>query len=82
MAQKVYIKVFVMISEDGIIKPLQILWEDGRIYDIDRIIDVKPRAATKVGGHGLRYECRIRNQTRFIFNEEQRWFMEVDKEGL
>ena len=46
---KTYVKVTVEYDEEGIITPLSIEWEDGRIYEIDRILDKRKAASTKAG---------------------------------
>ena len=61
---------------DGNIRPTAITWEDGRVFEIDRILDVRRAASLKAGGVGIRYICRVRGKTVKLFNEEGRWFME------
>ena len=34
-------------------------------------------AATKAGGEGMRYTCRIRGQETYLFECEGRWFVEA-----
>ena len=36
----------------------------------------KKAASMKVGGHGLRYRCRVSGKEVYMFLEEGRWFME------
>ena len=58
------------------ILPTEILWEDGRVFPIDRVLEIKRAASLKVGGSGIRYTCRIgRNQT-YLFLDDNRWFVE------
>ena len=62
---------------DGNIRPRAIYWEDGRKFEIDRILDVRRAASLKAGGVGIRYTCRIMGKTVMLFNEENnKWFME------
>lgn len=77
MARKVYVSVVVRINEAGQVRPLSIEYEDGRIYEVDRLIDCKRAASTKVGGCGIRYTCRIRGKETFLFEDENRWFVEA-----
>ena len=77
-------KVYVEVNEDrlvdGRLHPLSLVWEDGRRYRIDQIIDVRPAASLKAGGAGLRYTVRVGQRETFLFLEEEqgtaRWFME------
>ena len=61
---------------DGNIRPRAIYWEDGRKFEIDRILDVRRAASLKAGGVGIRYTCRIMGKTVMLFNEEGKWFIE------
>jgi hypothetical protein len=76
MPKKVYVNVTADFLSDGQIIPRSFVWEDGRSFEIDRIIDIRPAASLKVGGQGLRYTCRIMGKQSFMFLEDGRWFME------
>ncbi len=56
---KAYVEVIADFSSDGRMKPLRLIWEDGRKYDIDRILRVDRCASLRAGGAGIRYVCRI-----------------------
>ena len=74
MYKKAYVEVTAKFTADGRIIPLKILWDDGKIYNIDRVTDVRRAASLKVGGAGIRYTCRIGGKEGFLFLEENRWF--------
>ncbi|GFI62178.1 hypothetical protein IMSAG049_01351 [Clostridiales bacterium] len=74
--RKIYVEVNVTFSADGKITPNSLKWGDGRVYDIDRIIDVRRAASLKAGGQGMRYTCRIRGKERYLFYDEYGWFVE------
>jgi hypothetical protein len=76
MAQKVYVKVNADFSEEGELRPKTITWVDGRIYEIVRILHKVRAASMKVGGCGIRYTVVIDGKERFLFREEDRWFVE------
>ena len=59
------------------VQPLKIEWEDGRIFDIDKVLDVRPAASTKGGGMGLRYKVRIGQNERYLFLDGYTWFIEM-----
>lgn len=71
------ITVIAKMNEYGNVTPLQIIWSDGRIFEIDKILDVRKKASTKGGGKGLRYTCRILGQERFLWLDEYFWFVEI-----
>ena len=73
---KIYLKVNADFDVNGKIVPRSIEWEDGRVFAIDRVLDVRRAASLKAGGVGLRYICRIRGRTVALFNDENKWFME------
>ena len=54
-----------------------IFWDDNKRYPIDRITDVRYATSLKAGGCGIRYTCRILGKERYIFLEENKWFVEV-----
>ena len=77
MARKVYVEVTAKFSVDGKITPLSLVWEDGTIYKIDRVLDVRRAASLAAGGMGIRYTVRINGNESFLFYEEPRWFVEA-----
>lgn len=73
---KVYVAVRASFDTDGRILPLSITWEDGREYEIDRVLDVRRAASLKAGGAGIRYIVRIGRTETYLFLEETKWFVE------
>ena len=82
---KTYVSVTVAFNEDGLMLPRQIVWEDGRKYDIDRVKDIKQASAMRCGGQGDRYTVFIGGQERYLFFERNcsltgnnigKWFVE------
>ncbi|UOO38564.1 hypothetical protein IZU99_04770 [Oscillospiraceae bacterium CM] len=83
--KKVYVRVTAAFSENGLLMPLSLIWEDGREYPIDRVLDIRPAAALKAGGQGDRYTIRTSGRESFLFFERSpkisdptlgRWFVE------
>ena len=77
MPHRVYVRVIVEYDEEGGVCPLSIRWEDGRKFRVDRILDVRRAAATKAGGQGMRYTCRIMGRETYLFEDNGRWFVEA-----
>ncbi|MGN1051423.1 MAG: hypothetical protein ACI4QE_03890 [Acutalibacteraceae bacterium] len=73
---KKYVCVTAQFDCDGNLLPIKIRWDDGRVFPIDRVLDVRFASSLKAGGAGLRYKCRILGQERYLFLEENRWFIE------
>ena len=73
---KIPLKVNADFDLNGKIMPRSIEWEDGRVFAVDRVLDVRRAASLKAGRTGLRYSCRICGRTVALFNDENKWFME------
>ena len=82
---KVYVQVKVDFREDGIMLPRKITWEDGREYEIDRVVDIRQAAAMRAGGQGDRYTIKVGGKQSYLFFERSpnqtgncigRWFVE------
>lgn len=84
-ALKTYVSVNVVFDEDGRMLPREIIWIDGRRYEIDRIKDIKQAAAMRCGGQGDRYTIYVGGQERYLYFERNcsltgnnigKWFVE------
>jgi len=64
-------------DSNGEVMPLANLWEDGRRFEIDRVLDKRQAASLKVGGNGTRFRIRIGEQETFLYFENPRWFVEA-----
>ena len=73
---KVDIEVVAKHDKAGRIQPLILVWEDGRKFPIDRVMDVRQAASLKAGGQGMRYTCRIAGKEVYVFCDEGKWFVE------
>ena len=67
---KIELNIIVQHLPDGQALPKIILWEDGRKFAIDKILDIRKAAALKCGGVGTRYICRICGKELTIFDED------------
>lgn len=75
--QKVEIEVIGRFNKQGVFYPMSIIWFDGKVYAVDKFIQAERRAATKVGGTGMRYRVVIEGRDRYLFREDDRWFVEA-----
>ena len=80
MSCKKYVEVTAKFDVDGSVVPLEIQWEDGAKFEIDRILDVRRAASLKAGGAGIRYICRIRGRVKYLWLEESKWFVEAKEQ--
>lgn len=75
--RKIYVDVVAEFTQDGCLNPKSIRWEDGRVFEIQKVIDVRRAASLKVGGVGTRYTCIISGQQKHLFYEDNNlWFVE------
>lgn len=75
--EKVYVAVILRVDEDGKMSPLAIDWEDGRKFDITRVLDVRQAPPRHVGSSPtVRYTVDIAGSRRELYHERERWFVE------
>ena len=73
---KVYVEVTAKFSKDGRLLPLSVRWQDGHVYEIQRITDICRAASLKAGGAGIRYTCVIDGKQSHLFYEDNNlWFV-------
>ena len=82
---KVYVAVTASFNEDGVMIPTSLTWEDGTVYEIDRVLDIRQAAAMKAAAQGDRYTIEINRTRSYLFFERSanltgnnigRWFVE------
>lgn len=73
---KTYVCVKACFNTLGVIIPEIIIWEDGRKFYIDKVLDSRPAASLKGGGCGIRYTCRIKGNETYLYLDGSRWFVE------
>lgn len=77
--RKVYVTVTADHLEDGACRPISIKFENGKVYEIDRIRQCCRAASTKVGGSGIRYTIMVCGKETYLFDEENgKWFVEAN----
>lgn len=74
---KRYIAINAEFSPEGRILPKEIIWCDGRHYEIDQVSDMRRAASLRSGGAGIRYTVRVCGQSRQLFFEDNRWFIDA-----
>ncbi|HIV02672.1 MAG TPA: hypothetical protein IAC74_03790 [Candidatus Aphodoplasma excrementigallinarum] len=78
MVAKIVVEVVARFDTAGCLTPLWMVWEDGRRFEIDRVLDVRRAASLKAGGVGIRYTVRILGKERYLWFEDMAntWFVE------
>lgn len=84
-SERIYVEVNARFNVSGSLIPIDIKWGDGKVFEIDKVTDVRQSAALKAGGQGDRYEVWIRGKQSYLFFERSgalsgqnlgRWFVE------
>lgn len=75
--RKVFVDVVVQHGKNGAKKPLCIIFEDGKKYEIDKLCGSRRAAATRVGGTGIRYTIQVQGHETYLFEDEDLWFVEA-----
>ena len=65
----------------GVVKPVLLIYTDGRQYLIDEVSEPVKCASIKSGGIGLRYTCRIRDIFLYLYLDDNIWFYEKVSES-
>ena len=72
--RRVDVEVDVHFDINGKMFPSMMTWEDGRVFVIERILDIRQAASLKAGGQGIRYQCCIANKEMHLWFENPKWF--------
>lgn len=75
--EKRYVPVIVRFDAEGKLRPLEIEFDEGHKFQIDKVLDVRRAACQSVGGVGDRYTCRIQGKEAYLWLEKGRWFIAV-----
>ncbi len=73
---KVFLRVRCNCTPDGDVTPLGFDWVNGRYYEVDRVLDRRRAPSLVVGGMGIRYTCRVKGRTLYLFRDGDRWYAE------
>ena len=74
---KVYVDVTVEFSKEGVLTPKSFIWKDGKVYEIQRVKDMRRAASMKAGGVGMRYTCVVDGRESYLYYEDNNlWFVE------
>ena len=81
-----YIKVTSDFDATGYMQPKAIVWEDGRIFPIERVKDFRPSSSTESGRECDCYTIIVKGEEKHLFFERLsplfasrigRWFVEI-----
>lgn len=73
---KIFVKITAEHDTKGRVTPKFLHWDDGRKFEVDKVMDVRIAASLKAGGQGMRYTCRISGKQVYLFCDDGLWFIE------
>ena len=74
---KIYVDVVAKFSKEGALIPRNIKDDDGKIVEIDMIMDVGRVVNLEMKGVGTRYTCVIGGLEKYLYYEDNNiWFIE------
>ena len=62
------------VIEDEVMLPKKILWEDGRHWDIKKVLHTC--SASHHEFEGIRYTIKIGRAVKFLYRDGQRWYVD------
>lgn len=79
--EKKYVDVVSLTVADGLVTPLEIRWEDGRRFRIDKVTSRRQAHSLKTGGAGMRYTVLVGGQQTYLWYDDYRkaWFVEAKR---
>ena len=79
--EKRYVGVVTLTTADGLVTPLEILWDDGRRFKVDKVTGRRQAHSIKTGGTGMRYSVHIAGHDTFLWYDDyrKRWFVEAKR---
>ena len=72
--RKVPVGVLAQFDASGRLLPVSITWENGRVYQIDRVLGAR---VSRVNPENKRYDVVIHAQQTFLYRTGDQWYMEA-----
>lgn len=76
----VEVAVIAKFPIDGIVKPVAVVWEDGRRFDVEKIVDFTQLPKMDASGFRYIYKCIIAGTDRCIYYNDDKWYLECRKQ--
>ena len=72
--QKFYVSVESTVDSDGIVLPTRIRWDDGRCWDVRKVLHTCRPAHHEC--EGIRYPINIGRAEKYLYRDGQRWYVD------
>ena len=70
--EKKYVSVNIDVDKDGVIRPLRILWDDGRQWEVTKVLHTC--TASHHEFEGIRYTIIVGRAVKYLYRDGQRWY--------
>lgn len=71
---KVYVEVKLLVTADGNIQPMSLIWNDQE-YIISKVLQNIPARNLKNQLSGYRYKVRIGKKELYLFYDMEKWYI-------
>lgn len=72
---RVNVSVQCSTEPDGIICPRKVRWEDGRVWDIERVLHTC--RSPDLSFEGIRYTVLIEGMEKYLYQSGRQWYVFV-----
>lgn len=72
--QKKYMSVNADLDTDGVIRPLRILWDDGRQWEVTKVLHTCTTSRKEF--EGVRYTVKIGRAVKYLYRDGQCWYVD------
>lgn len=72
---KLYVNVIAKFDREGIITPMLLEWNDGLLYDVEKVVAISECSSRRIGGQGVHYKVQIGSRQAVLSFEDPCWFI-------
>lgn len=72
---QVGIAVNCSVDTDGIMVPLKVRWQDGRVWEIQRVLHTC--RSPDLSFSGVRYTVLIEGAEKYLYRDDTRWYVDA-----
>lgn len=71
------VEVIHSTSTEGVVTPLCIVWDDGRRFPVERVLERRPARSLKHGGQGVRFTVRVGQVVTHLWWDGTYWSVDA-----
>lgn len=72
--QKAYVSVICRCDKEGVMQPIRICWDDGRSWDVKRVLHTCTAAHHEF--EGIRYTIKIGSAEKYLYRDGRQWYVD------